>query len=241
MNNPSYVDINKPGNRTPQFVIDQINLKYKISEYLSDKGIHPKTRNGNNLVYHCPLPCHPNDNSPSFYVYDKGTHEDYYCYGCKNGAGIVHFVSKYEGIGIRQAVERLSEGMGINVEDIMDALIMEIISDTDHASPKECLELAFCLNKSLHDYIKAVDFDPVEVEIADKAGRLIEKYLYAENIDGLKKLMSDDSQNGLDLYIRNRVYLFNCRKQEEEIARLKRQVKGDRDGKASQEIMREDG
>lgn len=236
-NNPSYINIEKSQNKTPQFVIDQINIKYKISEYLSDKGIYPKNTNSNNLCYHCPLPNHPHDNSPSFYIYDKGTHEDYYCFGCRNGGGIVHFVSKYEGLGIRQIVERFIGGMGINVEDIMDAIINEIILDTDYTSPRECLELAFCLNKTLHDYIKAVNFDPVEVEIADKAGRLIEKYLYAENIDGLRTLMSDDSKNGLDLYIRNRVNLFNCRKQEEEIALLRRKVKGDQDGKTSQEVM----
>tara|TARA_B100001778_G_scaffold334967_1_gene349817 strand:+ start:24973 stop:25716 length:744 start_codon:yes stop_codon:yes gene_type:complete len=238
---PTYVHIEKRGDRTPQIVIDQIKLKHKISDYLAERGVNARMRTNGNLVYHCPLPSHPNDNSPSFYIYDKGDHEDFYCYGCKSGGSIVHFVAEYENLGLRQVVERLSEGIGINVEDIMDALILEITSDSDRPSPRESLELAFCLNKSLHDYLKAVNFDPDEIVIAEKAGRMIEKYLYAENVQGLKALFDDDNPEGLGYHIRNRVNHFNCRKQEEEIERLRRNVSGGQDGRTSQEVLREHG
>ena len=238
-NKPVYINIKRNNEKTPQVVIDQIKLNYKISDYLSERGINPSSISGGNKVYNCPLPGHRNDKSPSFYIYDKGDYEDFYCYGCSSGGTIIQFVAEYENLGIRKVIERFSDGIGINIEDIMDALILEITSESDRPSPKEAVELAFCLNKSLHDYLKAVDFDPVELDIAEKAGRLLEKYLYAENIKGLKDLFDDDNPEGFGYYIRNRVNLFNCRKQEEEIMRLRRQTSGDKNGKTAQEVLRE--
>jgi hypothetical protein len=214
-----------------QHVIDQIKLNHKISDYLTERGVQPKTTDPSKLVYHCPLPTHPNDNSPSFYIYDKGDHEDYYCYGCKSGGSIVQFVAEYEGIGMRKAVERLSEGIGLDVSDIMDSLILEIIKESgnDVSSPKEGLELAFCLNKALHDYNQAVEFNPEDVAISEKVGRMIEKFLYAENIDELRKMFQQGNRESLDPLIRARVNLFNSRKEEEEIRRLRALDSGEED------------
>lgn len=235
------IHISKRGTKTPQIVIDQIKRSNKISTYLSERGVNPKSNSGGNLLYNCPLPNHLHDKSPSFYIYDKGDYEDFYCYGCKCGGNIVNFVAEYEHLGLRKALQRLSDGIGIDIQDVMDAIILDIVTDTERPSPREGLELAFCLNKLLHDYIKACEFHPDEIEIADKMGRVIEKYLYAENLEALRSLLYADGKENLDYYVRHRVNLFNCRKQEEEIALIRSKQSGEHNDYTAQKILRENG
>jgi hypothetical protein len=125
----------------------------------------------------------------------------------------------------------------------MDSLILEIIKESgeERAGPKVGLEYAFCLNVALHSYLKAVEFNPEDVEIAEKIGRLIEKFLYAENIEELRKMMTEGQREHIDPYIKARVNLFNSRKEKEEIERLRALKSGEANARVTQKVLREDG
>jgi len=211
-------------NGSVKYVIDKIKLKHKITEYLSNRGIHARIQDHSKSVYHCPLPGHTKDNSPSFYIYDKGDHEDYWCFGCKSGGSIVNFVAEFEQIGIRKAIDKLSEGIGIKVEDILDSLVLDIANENNgdsYSSPHEALEYSFCLNKALNDYLRAVNFNEDDVKIAESVGKLIDKYLYAENTEELKKIFEDGNKESISHRIKARIDLFNSQKQENEIKAIK--------------------
>lgn len=215
-----------------KYVIDKIKLKHKITDYLSGRGIHARIKDPSKSVYHCPLPGHTKDNSPSFYIYDKGDHEDYWCFGCKSGGSIVNFVAEFEQIGLRKAIDKLSEGIGIKVGDILDSLVLDIVNEsngTSYSSPHEALEYSFCLNKALNDYLRVVGFNEEDMKIAERVGKLIDKYLYAENIDELKKIFEDGNKESISPRIKARIDLFNSRKQEDEIKAIQNMKIGEMD------------
>lgn len=135
-------------------------------------------------------------------------------HNCKSGGSIVNFVSAFENISIRRAVDKLSNGIGIQTQDVMDLLVAEFgklsFGEESH-SKTEGLEFAFCLNKYLNDYLKAVNFNPEDLHIAETVGKVIEKYLYGENVEKLKEMMGTDGDDPLRDRIYKRVQLFNSR------------------------------
>lgn len=94
--------------------IDKIKRKVKIADILSERGIRPSRSHGGKLVYKCPL--HKGDNSPSFYVYEKDSGDDYFCYGCKSGGNVVHLVKSLNNCSGSDAVKSLGEMAGLEVD-----------------------------------------------------------------------------------------------------------------------------
>jgi hypothetical protein len=60
------------------YEIDLINKKYKITDYLTDRGIKCQSHDNSRYRYKCPLPKHSNDKTPSFFVFDKGDTQDFF-------------------------------------------------------------------------------------------------------------------------------------------------------------------
>lgn len=223
-----------------KYVIDEIRKNHKITDYLSDRGIHPKRSDSMKSQYHCPLPGHSLDKTPSFNVYHKDDHEDFFCYGCKRGGSIIQLMVEYEHIGFEEAIRRLSEGLNLDVATIMDALITECMMDSNENFDFviRSTEIAFCINKKLYDFLKAVEFDPKGLEFVETIGKLVDKFLYAGNYEKLKEMIEESGPTSLDGYIQARVKSFNSRKAIEEINQLKA---GGSDGNAAQKVLREDG
>jgi DNA primase len=69
------------------------------------------TQSGGWFNTNCPLPGH-DDSSPSFGVnQEKGT---FHCFGCGASGDLISFVRKMEGLGFKQALERVMIITGIN-------------------------------------------------------------------------------------------------------------------------------
>lgn len=202
------------------YVIEQICKKYKISDYLSERGINPSKSMGSKHLYNCPLPSHSNDDTPSFTVFDKGDREDYFCFGCRSSGSIINFISEYEGIGLRQTIERLSEGIGLKVSDILDSVLFKLkeMQETEYKdASKEAQVLSFTLSAQIHDYLKAVDFYKDDLLIADHLFQYIDKLVESENVEKLKDMMDESKAECIDPQINKRVKLFNSRKEKEAI------------------------
>lgn len=173
------------------YFIEQIAKSHKISEYLSTHGVQPRRDSDGKLVYHCPLPGHSNDNTPSFYVYDKGDHEDYYCFGCKSGGGIVQLVAAMEQISLKDAISKLSHGLGIDMSDVIDHLVREIILVTngEDNSAETVLQMVMYISTVCHDYLRRVNFDPVEVEVCDKLHVLCDNLMKSRDRKGIQQII----------------------------------------------------
>lgn len=152
-----------------RYYLDKINESYKISEYLSDNGIHPKRQSGDRLVYLCPLPGHSSDSHPSFFVYDKGDHEDFVCFGCKRGGEIINFIKEYENISFKDAITKLSKGINLDVSDALEYLVAEAgKSAMNQTSDNDVLQSAMYISSLCNNYLNEVDFDSEELRKCEK-------------------------------------------------------------------------
>jgi len=82
--------------------IDAIKCSNDLVSVVQSHGIKLKKK-GTNYVGLCPF---HKEKTPSFTVNPKTNL--YHCFGCNDGGDVIGFVSKTEGIGFRQAVEKLS-------------------------------------------------------------------------------------------------------------------------------------
>jgi DNA primase len=92
-------------------VVEEIENKLDITNVI---GRYVKLRKtGRNHVGLCPF--HP-EKTPSFTVSpDKGF---FYCFGCKAGGNVVHFLSKIEGLTYMEALKQLADEAGVEFGEI---------------------------------------------------------------------------------------------------------------------------
>ena len=174
----------------PNAYLDEIQRRLKISDYLSERGINPiKNQDGKN-AYCCPLPGHEQDHTPSFFIYDKGDHEDFWCYGCKRGGGLVSFVAEFERISFKDAISKLGNGLNIDVSDIMDRVIEDVKKATlgnieDHQS---VLQTAMYISSISHDYFLKVGKRPEEVALFEKVFKICDNLMKSRDRRALEEV-----------------------------------------------------
>jgi hypothetical protein len=195
------------------YFIDQIEKNHKISSYLSAQGINPRRDSDGKMVYNCPMPGHSKDNTPSFYVYDKGDHEDYYCYGCKSGGSIVQIVAGMEQISLRDAISKLSLGLDIDLSDVIDHVLREIIAVTggEDTSAETVLQMVMYISTVCHDYLKRVNFEPSEIGICDKLHIFCDNLMKSRDRKSLQEII-----DLIPLYLGRRYESWATKKENEE-------------------------
>jgi len=77
-------------------------------------------RKGNEWVACCPFHA---DRTPSFTIFAGG--QRYHCFGCGSGGDVLDYVQQARGVGLREAVELLGEGVIVTVPVIMPAVVDE--------------------------------------------------------------------------------------------------------------------
>lgn len=82
--------------------IESIKREYNLREIIESYGVKLKKK-GANYVGLCPF---HEEKTPSFTVNPRTNL--YHCFGCDAGGDVIGFISKKEGIGFREAVEKLS-------------------------------------------------------------------------------------------------------------------------------------
>jgi hypothetical protein len=146
----------------------------------------------------CPLPGH-DDSSPSFGVNrDKGT---FHCFGCGASGDLISFIRKMEGLGFKQALERVMIITGINpdleanqvyraLRDINsvadDYLNYQVEYDLPGGiSPVQYLR---SLAQRLKKFEVKTDYDSVILTWIDKIYEQADNYIMKEDYSNLKKL-----------------------------------------------------
>jgi len=199
------------------YCIEKICSSYRISDYLSEKGIEPKRRSGDRLCYLCPLPGHANDTNPSFYVFDKGDYEDFHCFACKAGGSIIQFIEKYEQLSIKDVIRKLSQGINLDIEDELDFIVAKIVDDDEtKVTDQEIVQVAMGISTICHIFLKNVEFDKEEVKVCDKFFEHVDKYII--NRDKEKLVKASDL---LSVHLKKRFLAYSERKKQEELERYR--------------------
>jgi DNA primase len=86
--------------------IEAIKREHDLREVIESYGVKLRKK-GSNYVGLCPF---HQEKTPSFTVNPKTNL--YHCFGCNAGGDVIGFVCKKEGIGFREAVQKLSNGNG---------------------------------------------------------------------------------------------------------------------------------
>jgi DNA primase len=201
-------------------VIDTISKSVKITDYLTSKNVTCHSHDGDRYKYRCPLPTHPGDNTPSFFVYDKPEGQDYYCYGCKSAGGIIQLVSGIEQISIRDAIRKLSAGLNINVDDIIEAVIREIMVYSESGNKEDknenIIASSLFISSHMYDFLRRVDFNKADLEMAEKVFEIVDSLVLTDRLtelDKLSNLLPRKTKFRFDAYMES--------KKKEEIEKLK--------------------
>ncbi|MBI3928989.1 MAG: toprim domain-containing protein [Armatimonadetes bacterium] len=90
--------------------IDTLKARTSLAQFLETRG-HRLKKNGTGLVTHCPF---HEDDTPSLSVDpEKGL---YHCFGCGRAGDILTFLQEVDGLSFSQALERLGELAGHEVQ-----------------------------------------------------------------------------------------------------------------------------
>lgn len=172
--------------------IEIINKAHKITDYLSLHGVQPASFDGERYKYNCPLPRHKKDKTPSFIVFNKNGTQDFCCFGCKSGGGIIQLVSAFEEISLQDSLKKLSEGLNIKVDDVIDALVRDLTiyidKDTDDEKTEALQANALFISTHMYSFLNKVDFNEQDLSIAEKVFKIVDSLLYIENLDDMEKL-----------------------------------------------------
>jgi hypothetical protein len=94
---------------------DEICRRVKIVDYLEKKGVE-LFRTGARIKCRCPLPSHPDDNDPSFYVSEKDNGVQLFkCFGCGEAGNVFKLASLVEAARMGVIVRRLSDEAGVKL------------------------------------------------------------------------------------------------------------------------------
>lgn len=114
-----------------QSYIEEIKSKINITDYIGK--FVPLKKAGRNLIGLCPFHL---EKTPSFSV--SAEKNIFFCFGCRTGGDIVAFVTKYEGLTFKEAVETLGTLAGLpppqwkdskNIVDNQDMFeLMKVVS-----------------------------------------------------------------------------------------------------------------
>jgi DNA primase len=175
-------------------LLDTIQKKYKISEYLASKGIMPKKITSTKLLYVCPLPDHQEDTA-SFYVWLEGNgvdHQYCHCFGCSKHLGFIGLYASLEGMSWKDAIKKLGTGIDITNESELDYIINLLQNDLNKKEAKECDELfakiSFKISVLGFDYLKHTEFDIKEMEFLDKLYKKIDQCITSYDLDSLEEI-----------------------------------------------------
>ncbi len=208
-----------------KFIIDQIKRKYKISEYLSNKGITPKRVSANKQFYVCPI---HKDSDPSFCLYMPSSLDDcenYFCFGCKSSSSIVTLMGELDfggGVeGWKKAIQHLSQGVDNSpigeISFLIDELKRQIEETRSNVwSEKSLVDNSLIISRLGDFYLSQTGYDRGEVEFLEKVYKTVDSYILKNDLKTL-----EDSKNFLIKQLNKRLLNF---KKEQKFKRIKNEL-----------------
>lgn len=177
--------------------ISELCRRSKVSDYLTNKGVD-LIRAGSRVKCKCPLPDHPNDNTPSFYISTQpdGT-ELFKCFGCGRGGNIITLIRSMEGGKNGKIINRLAKAIGITLSPFAPGTEVHIDPTNDDIMRSFCDEDAMyqeiasyaleimTLHKGSSDIVNKVS------KAYKKMDEMIEKGDKAEALLRVRKLLKD--------------------------------------------------
>lgn len=95
--------------------VQRLCREAKVSDYLEARGVE-LIRSGKRVKCKCPLPDHPNDNTPSFNIGEFPDGGEYFkCFGCGKSGNVISLIRLMEGKKKGQIVKELSRSHGVDV------------------------------------------------------------------------------------------------------------------------------
>lgn len=98
-----------PGMVIPEKIIEDVRNANDIVDIIS--SYLPLKRKGREFAACCPF---HDEKTPSFYVIPHK--QIFYCFGCHKGGNVFNFLTEYEHISFGEAVQRLADRVGIQIE-----------------------------------------------------------------------------------------------------------------------------
>jgi DNA primase len=92
--------------------IQEMCRRFKMSDYLRAKG-YDLQRAGKYLRCACPLPEHPNERTPSFYIREKDGIELFKCFGCGRAGNVFTIIKTLEKRSTGQILRHLAKQTGV--------------------------------------------------------------------------------------------------------------------------------
>ncbi len=169
-------------NQTLDKIKDHFNIVEFVGRYV------PLKKRGVNYLGNCPF---HNEKTPSFTV--SPAKEIFHCFGCGEGGNIFGFLMKIENIPFIEAVKKLAEEAGVEIED-----------DYRKANPQavEKRDLLFDINQRSQGFFQSRLDDSTKKYLLDRGLSLetISKFglgLAPDSWDGLKNFFTDAEQDNL--------------------------------------------
>jgi len=170
------------------FYITQILKDCRIDDYLQSKGIQPTSRDSKGTKYRCPSPSH-NDSTPSFSVLHEDTHDYFKCFGCGINGDIVNLYCLLENVSLKQAITHFAKGMKLDQQTVTESMINAIINKDMDYGTASFMDYVLYVNKACYSFLQSVDWDKEEINIVEKAMKLIDSHvIHAADTEKLKKI-----------------------------------------------------
>ena len=170
-------------------IVEKILFKYKITDYLHDKGFTPVAQSANKIKYVCPI---HKETDASFMVYvdDEGI-ENFFCFGCKAGGNFLNLYSKVEKKGIRATIEKLGEGIQISSQAQLDFILDKIQGDIEKSrtiAKNDLAELSMKLGVLSYNVLEMTNYSSFAFNFMENVYKIIDDYIAEENYDALEKI-----------------------------------------------------
>lgn len=147
--------------------IQEMCRRFKLSDYLRARGFDLK-RSGKYLRCSCPLPDHPNDNTPSFYIREKDGVELFKCFGCGRAGNVFSVLKILEKKSAGQVIRVLSRHTGVKV-GAFDENAVHVDPQPSDVLCSFCDEDAMMLRLTAYaqQFMKAHDCDEAVVDLVN--------------------------------------------------------------------------
>lgn len=163
-------------------VIVEIKNAYNIVDYIQQSGTALKSAGVNKYKGLC---CFHNEKSASFVVDEH--FQNYRCFGCNASGDLIKFVQATENLEFIDAVKKLAEDKGIELELSDDA------TSIDYKSLRACIKEAALF--FVKEFRKLEDTHPAKIEVTNRKLSL-DKMVYGYSPDGRDKLYKHLSNLG---------------------------------------------
>lgn len=201
------------------YYFDKITSSAKISDYLAQKGINPVKRMSDNaLSYHCPLPGHSSDSTPSFRVYEKDGYQDYYCFGCKCGGSIISLYSRLENKTFKEAIRYFGANLNLDLDSKIDHIVSVFKNNLNESTPDEYahIDSAILYSTLIYEYLEAVNHNQEDVIISDKISEKFDHFFINKDIDAINSIIEKIRPR-----IKQRIKLYADKQKQKEVNSLR--------------------